>query len=244
MPRFLELPRRYNAATHFIDRHIAEGRGAKTAFIDDKGSCTYAELAARVNRAGNLLKAQGVKPEQRVLLAMLDSIDFPAMFWGAMKIGAVPVPVNTLLTTPDYDFMLRDSRAVVLCVSDALMERFRPIISGQPYLEKVLISGKGTAHRHTAWQTAGGTVRPARGGRHHAGRCRLLALLLGIDRLAQGHHASAQRYRAYLRAVCRRRAGHPVKRCRFLGGETVLRLWDGQRHDLPAACRRHRRADG
>ncbi|PJI43241.1 benzoate-CoA ligase family protein [Ferrovibrio sp.] len=142
MPRFLELPRRYNAATHFIDRHIAEGRGGKTAFIDDKGSYTYAELAARVNRAGNLLKAQGVKPEQRVLLAMLDSIDFPTMFWGAIKIGAVPVPVNTLLTTPDYDFMLRDSRAVVLCVSDALMERFRPIISGQPYLEKVLISGQ------------------------------------------------------------------------------------------------------
>jgi benzoate-CoA ligase family protein len=142
MPRFLELPRRYNAATHFIDRHIAEGRGSKTAFIDDKGSYTYAELNARVNRAGNLLKSQGVKPEQRVLLAMLDTIDFPTMFWGAMKIGAVPVPVNTLLTTPDYDFMLRDSRAVVLCVSDALMERFRPIISGQPYLEKVLISGQ------------------------------------------------------------------------------------------------------
>jgi 4-hydroxybenzoate-CoA ligase/benzoate-CoA ligase len=142
MPRFLELPRRYNAATHFIDRHLAEGRGGKTAFIDDKGRYSYAELAARVNRAGNLLKSQGVKPEQRVLIALLDGIDFPAMFWGAMKIGAVPVPVNTLLTTPDYDFMLRDSRAVVLCVSDALMERFRPIISGQPYLENVLISGQ------------------------------------------------------------------------------------------------------
>lgn len=142
MPRFLELPRRYNAATHFVDRHIAEGRGAKTAFIDDKGSYSYADLAARVNRAGNLLKSQGVKPEQRVLIALLDGIDFPAMFFGAMKIGAVPVPVNTLLTTPDYDFMLRDSRAVVLVVSDALMERFRPIISDQPRLEKVLISGR------------------------------------------------------------------------------------------------------
>lgn len=142
MPRFLELPRRYNAASHFVDRHIAEGRGPKTAFIDDKGSYTYADLAARVNRAGNLLKAQGVKPEQRVLMAMLDGIDFPALFWGAMKIGAVPVPVNTLLTTPDYDYMLRDSRAVLLCVSDALMERFRPIVSGQPYLQNVLISGQ------------------------------------------------------------------------------------------------------
>ncbi|WP_341911773.1 benzoate-CoA ligase family protein [Ferrovibrio terrae] len=142
MPRFLELPRRYNAATHFIDRHIAEGRGDKIAFIDDKGRYTYADLAARVNRAGNLLKSQGVQPEQRVLLALLDGIDFPALFFGAMKIGAVPVPVNTLLTTPDYDFMLRDSRAVLLAVSDALMERFRPIISGQPYLQNVLISGQ------------------------------------------------------------------------------------------------------
>jgi benzoate-CoA ligase family protein len=142
MPRFLELPRRYNAASHFVDRHIAEGRGPKTAFIDDKGSYTYADLAARVNRAGNLLKSQGVQQEQRVLIALLDGIDFPAMFFGAMKIGAVPVPVNTLLTTPDYDFMLRDSRAVLLVVSDALMERFRPIISGQPCLQKVLISGQ------------------------------------------------------------------------------------------------------
>ncbi|MCW0233229.1 MAG: benzoate-CoA ligase family protein [Ferrovibrio sp.] len=142
MPRFLELPRRYNAATHFVDRHIAEGRGTKTAFIDDKGRYTYADLAARVNRAGNLLKAQGVQPEQRVLLALLDGIDFPALFFGAMKIGAVPVPVNTLLTTPDYDFMLRDSRAVLLAVSDALMEKFRPIVSGQPHLKNVLISGQ------------------------------------------------------------------------------------------------------
>lgn len=142
MPRFLELPRRYNAASHFVDRHLAEGRGDKTAFIDDKGSYSYAEFAARVNRAGNLLKAQGVRPEQRVMLALLDGIDFPAMFFGAMKIGAVPVPVNTLLTTNDYDYFLRDSRAVLLVVSDALMEKFRPIVSNQPYLEKVLISGQ------------------------------------------------------------------------------------------------------
>jgi benzoate-CoA ligase family protein len=142
MPRFLELPRRYNAATHFIDRHVAEGRGAKVAFIDDRGSHTYADLAARVNRAGNLLKAQGVQREQRVLMAMLDSIDFPALFFGALKIGAVPVPVNTLLPTADYDFLLRDSRAVVLAVSDALLEKFRPIVNDQPYLKQVLVSGR------------------------------------------------------------------------------------------------------
>ena len=85
MPRFLDLPRRYNAATHFVDRHLAEGRGGKIAFILDGGGYTYADLAARVNRAGNLLKTQGVRPEQRVMLALLDGIDFPAMSFGAMK---------------------------------------------------------------------------------------------------------------------------------------------------------------
>ncbi len=142
MPRFLDLPRRYNAATHFIDRHLAEGRGDKIAFIDDRGSHSYADLAARVNRAGNLLRSLGVQPEQRVLMAMLDGIDFPALFFGAMKIGAVPVPVNTLLPTADYDFLLRDSRAVVLAVSDALLEKFRPIVTDQPHLKQVLVSGR------------------------------------------------------------------------------------------------------
>lgn len=142
MPRLLDLPRRYNAASHFIDRHIAEGRGDKIAFIDDKGRYSYAELASRVNRAGNLLRSLGVQPEQRVMLALLDGIDFPAMFFGAMKIGAVPVPVNTLLPTQDYDFLLRDSRSAALVVSDALLEKFRPIVTDQPYLRQVLITGR------------------------------------------------------------------------------------------------------
>jgi benzoate-CoA ligase family protein len=141
MPRFLELPRQYNAVSHLVDRHIAEGRGGKTAILDDLGRYSYAELAARVNRAGNLLKARGVKPEQRVLIVMLDGIDFPALFFGAMKIGAVPVPVNTLLPAHDYDFLLRDSRAVALAVSDALVERLRPVLTDQPHLETLLISG-------------------------------------------------------------------------------------------------------
>ena len=138
------LPRDYNAATHFIDRHLKEGRGGKTAFIDDRGSYTYAELASRVNRAGNVLKSLGVGMEQRVLLCLLDTIDFPALFWGAIKIGAVPVPVNTLLTPADYDYMLRDSRAQVLVVSDALAEKFRGIRVGQPHLRTVLVAGAST----------------------------------------------------------------------------------------------------
>src|SRR6185436_6357864 len=96
-PPRIHIPREYNAATDFIDRHLEEGRGAKQALRDDTRSLTYAELAEQVNRAGNALRSLGVRMEQRVLLLLLDTVHFPVMFFGAIKIGAVPVPVNTLL---------------------------------------------------------------------------------------------------------------------------------------------------
>ncbi len=143
--RWVDLPREYNAANHFIDRHVGEGRGAKIAYIDDRGSYTYAELAARVNRAGNVLKRLGVQMEQRVLLCLNDGIDFVAFFWGAIKIGAIPVPVNTLLTPADYDFMLRDSRAKILAVSAPLLERFATVLADQPFLRHVVRCGQPAA---------------------------------------------------------------------------------------------------
>ncbi len=135
----------YNAARHFIDRHLEEGRGTKTAYTDDHGSCTYAELAERVDRAGNMLKRLGVEMEQRVALCMLDGIDLPALFWGAVKIGAVAVPVNTLLKAADYDYILRDSRAPVLVVSPELLGEFQPILAGQPYLKHIVVAGGAPA---------------------------------------------------------------------------------------------------
>ena len=80
----------------FIDRHLAHGRGGKLAIIDDHGSYRFAELASRVNRAGNVLRRLGVGIEDRVMLCVLDGIDFPALFWGAIKIGAVAVPISTI----------------------------------------------------------------------------------------------------------------------------------------------------
>jgi len=142
-PPAIDVPRDYNAAVDFIDRHLAEGRGGKVAVIDDRGQYTYAELAERVNRAGNMLKSLGVGMEQRVLMCMLDSIDFMALFWGAIKIGALPVPVNTLLTSKDYDFMLRDTRAAVIVVSAPLFEKFEPVLAGQPFVRTVVVDDKG-----------------------------------------------------------------------------------------------------
>lgn len=147
MPPTVTVPRAYNAAVDFIDRHIQQERGSQIAVIDDSGRYTYAELAERVNRAGNALRSLGVGMESRVVMCMLDSIDFLAVFWGAIKIGAVPVPINTLLTTEDYDYMLRDSRAQALVVSVPLFEKFQNIIDLQPYLDNVMVAG-GTAGSH------------------------------------------------------------------------------------------------
>jgi len=138
----LSLPRDYNAASYFIDRHLAHGRGDRLAIIDDHGSYRFAELASRVNRAGNVLRRLGVGIEDRVMLCVLDGIDFPALFWGAIKIGAVAVPISTMLTTADYEYLLRDSRARVLAVSHELLARFEPILAGEPYLQTVLVAGK------------------------------------------------------------------------------------------------------
>ena len=134
-------PGGHNAAAHFIDRHQSEGRGGKTAIIDDAGACTYGELAARVNRAGNALRNLGIGPGERVMLAMLDGIDFAAAFWGAIKIGAIPVPVNTLLAAEDYDYLLRDSAARALIVSAALLARIEPALAADARPPILIVSG-------------------------------------------------------------------------------------------------------
>ena len=135
------LPHDYNAAVDLIERNLAAGRAGKTAFIDDRGAITYGELARQVDRAATAFRSLGIEPEQRVLLLLLDTIDFPVVFLGAIKAGIVPVPVNTLLTAADYDFMLRDSRARAVIVADALYDRLAPVLAKQPALRHVIVAG-------------------------------------------------------------------------------------------------------
>ena len=117
--------RRHTTPLHdLIERNLAAGRGTKTAFIDDRGSYSYAELADRVSRFAALVRRRGIHPEQRILLCLHDTIDFPTAFLGAIKAGIVPVPVNTLLTADDYAYMLADSRArAVVVVGAAVADR-------------------------------------------------------------------------------------------------------------------------
>jgi benzoate-CoA ligase len=134
------LPREYNAAVDLISRNLKAGRAKKIAIRDDRGAYSYGDLAERVDRFADLVAAMGIMPEQRILLCLLDSIDFPSAFLGAIKAGVVPVPVNTLLTAADYDFMLRDSRARLLVVSSQLLATVAPILERHPGL-KVIVSG-------------------------------------------------------------------------------------------------------
>jgi benzoate-CoA ligase len=139
-PPVISVPRDYNAAHDLIQRNLDAGRGAKLAYIDDRGSYTFSQLAEGVNRAANALVALGLGMETRIMLAHLDTVDFPAVFLGAIKAGVVPIAANTLLTSEDYRFMLTDSRARALVVSEALLPVFEPILDDLPYLEHVIIS--------------------------------------------------------------------------------------------------------
>src|SRR3954467_452919 len=163
-PPLIAIPRDYNAAHDLIERNLLAGRGSKTAYIDDHGQYSYVELRDRVNRAANALGALGVEMESRVMLALLDTIDFPSVFLGAIKAGVIPVPVNTLLTTADYKFMLEDSRVRALIVSEALLPAFAPLLGKVPSLKHVIVSGRdacGHLHLQQLMGAASTTYEPA-----------------------------------------------------------------------------------
>ena len=141
MTAAIDVPERFNAATHFIDRHLAEGRGDRTAFRFHGRAVTYAEVALRANRLGNALRARDVQMEQRVLLALPDRPEFAEAFWGAMKIGAVPVPVSDALPADELAFMLEDSRARTVIASEDTAPRVLEVRARCPALQSVIVVG-------------------------------------------------------------------------------------------------------
>lgn len=108
-PTRLDFAPVFNTAICMIDRHLDEGRGDKHAILCEAGNVTYAQLAERVNRAGNALAALGAKKGDRVLMMVKDCPTFFYAFYGAIKAGIVPVPLNTLLRAGDYQYMIEDS---------------------------------------------------------------------------------------------------------------------------------------
>jgi benzoate-CoA ligase family protein len=135
------MPREYNFAADILKRNLDAGRGGKLAFIDHRQSWTYGDLAERVERFVHVLRTLGLRREERVLVCLLDTIDWPTVFLGGIKAGVVPVPVNTLLTEDDYRFMLEDSRARLLVVSEELYPKFAKALATAAEPPLVIVSG-------------------------------------------------------------------------------------------------------
>jgi 4-hydroxybenzoate-CoA ligase len=135
------MAERYNAAVAFVDRHLTEGRAEKVAFRDPRRALTYGELHDQASRVGPALEALGIAPEHRVLMLMLDTVDFPVVFWGAIRAGIIPVPLNTLLGPDQYAYVLEDSRAPLVVVSAPLLPAVEAAIAASGRRVKIVVAG-------------------------------------------------------------------------------------------------------
>ena len=140
-PPLVDIARDYNAAHDLLARNAQ--RAGKVAFIDAANGeqLTYGELTTQAHRFANALRTHGFAPESRVLMAMLDTPEWPVVFLGCILAGMVPVAVNTLLTSADFAYMLRDSRAQALVVSNALLPAFDGLITQTDTLKTVIVAG-------------------------------------------------------------------------------------------------------
>jgi len=146
----------YNAVTYLLDRNIDEGRANKLAYTDTVSELTYGQLQRESRRVANMLRRLGVRREERVAMIMLDTVDFPAVFLGAIRAGIVPVPLNTLLTSDQYAYVLADCRARVLFISEALLPVVGDMVGRLSDLDQVVVSGKEThGHKRLADELAG-----------------------------------------------------------------------------------------
>jgi benzoate-CoA ligase family protein len=142
----IALPETFNAATYFVDRNVVEGRGRKIAIECGDEQVSYQQLLERTNKAGNALRSLGVRREERVVLLLLDSPEFLYCFFGAIKIGAVAVPVNTMAKPHEYEYILNDCRARVALVSESLLPQLQSIPKSRlRHLSHLVVAGESHA---------------------------------------------------------------------------------------------------
>lgn len=133
-----------NAAAWFVDRHKGEGRGDAIAFREafgDHRQISYGALSDETARFAWACHRAGIRREERAIMLVLDQIEFPVIFWGALKAGIVPIPLNTLLSTSVYDAIFHDSRASALFVSQDLYETIAPALAQNPFIREVIVIG-------------------------------------------------------------------------------------------------------
>jgi 4-hydroxybenzoate-CoA ligase len=144
-----------NAVHWFVDRHVSEGNGARRAFRDPWRSITYAELATESARFAGALTRAGVGREQRVVLLLQDTVDFPVVFWGTMRVGAVPVPINTLLTAETVGYILSDCRTDTVVISAGLVDIFSGVARAAGVRHLIVSQPEATAGGFAAFLASG-----------------------------------------------------------------------------------------
>ncbi|MEE2955572.1 MAG: benzoate-CoA ligase family protein [Pseudomonadota bacterium] len=127
-PGEVRFSEKFNVAVPFIDRHLDEQRGKKTAISGEFGEISYYELVEQVNRGGNALKTLGLSTGDRVLMVVKDCPEFFYLFWGCIKAGFVPVPLNTLLKAKDYQIMIEDSKCAAIIYSPEFNEEIETAV--------------------------------------------------------------------------------------------------------------------
>ena len=135
----LTFPERWNEAERFVDWHVKQGRGDKIAIYSQDQEITYQQVLENVNRTGNAFRSLGLGMEDRIFLLAFDCPEFVYVFFGGMKIGAVPIPINTMLMPNDYLYILNDSRAKAVVVSKELLPGILEIRDELLYLKEILV---------------------------------------------------------------------------------------------------------
>ena len=137
----MDKPGEYNAVDALLDANVKRGFGDKPAFVDPTRSLTYGQLQTASNQIANVLCGLGIRREGRVAVLMYDTVDYPCVFWGAIRAGIVPVCINTLLKADHYTYMLTDSRVEVLIISAPLLEVVEPLLKDMSFLKHIIVSG-------------------------------------------------------------------------------------------------------
>ena len=161
IPSALSFAPTFNVAVAMIDRHLQEGRGAKTAIRSVDGALTYAELSEAVNRCGNVFMGLGLRAGERILMVVKDCPEFICLFFGAIKAGAIPIPVNTLLRTADYQFLLEDSSCSALVYSPELAESMEQALAAALHQPKHSFATHGGGGLRDLMDHASGDLVPA-----------------------------------------------------------------------------------